>query len=62
MSRLKEKRGKKPFVYFPLYGCFLVTGSCEKEIEQYKGKMKQVFDMTDLGNLSYFIGMELLST
>lgn len=41
---------------------FLVTGSCAAEIEQFKENMKQIFDMTNLGKLGYFLRMEFLST
>lgn len=37
----------------------LVTGSNHAEIEEFKERMKSEFDMTDLGVLSYFLGMEL---
>lgn len=40
----------------------LVTGSCDTEIEQFKEKMKQVFEMTDLCKLAYFLSMEFLHT
>lgn len=37
----------------------LVTRSNHAEIEEFKERMKSEFDMTDLGVLSYFLGMEL---
>lgn len=40
----------------------LVTGSNHAEIEEFKERMKSEFDMTDLGVLSYFLGMEFLET
>nr|KYP46744.1 Retrovirus-related Pol polyprotein from transposon TNT 1-94 [Cajanus cajan] len=36
----------------------LITGSNIKMIEEFKRRMKVQFEMTDLGRLSYFIGME----
>ncbi|WJX39045.1 hypothetical protein P8452_26635 [Trifolium repens] len=38
----------------------LVTGSSSIEIENFKSQMKCEFEMTDLGKLTYFLGMELL--
>ena len=32
------------------------------EIEQFKNKLKAVFEMTDLGMLSYFLVMEFVYT
>jgi len=36
----------------------LVTGSNQSEIEKFKQTMKCEFEMTDLGRLSYFLGLE----
>jgi hypothetical protein len=36
-----------------------VTGSDVNEIEAFKSQMMNEFEMTDLGNLTYFLGMEL---
>lgn len=40
----------------------LITRSDQKEVEEFKLRMKSEFDMTDLGELSYFIGMEFVQT
>ncbi|XP_068480940.1 secreted RxLR effector protein 161-like [Phaseolus vulgaris] len=37
----------------------LVTGSNVEEINWFKLKMKKVFEMTDLGLMSYFLGIEI---
>ncbi|XP_034707553.1 uncharacterized mitochondrial protein AtMg00810-like [Vitis riparia] len=37
----------------------LVTGSNEKLVEEFKVEMLEVFEMTDLGLMSYFLGMEV---
>ncbi|KAF3667798.1 putative ribonuclease H protein-like, partial [Capsicum annuum] len=37
----------------------LVTGSNTKNIEDFKQEMMQAFEMTDLGLMSYFLGMEI---
>ncbi|XP_019429363.1 PREDICTED: uncharacterized protein LOC109336967 [Lupinus angustifolius] len=41
---------------------FLVTGSNLEGIEEFKNIMKEKFEMTDLGKLSYFLGMEFTYT
>ncbi|CAL0313968.1 unnamed protein product [Lupinus luteus] len=38
----------------------LITGCIEEEIDQLKGKLKMEFEMSDLGSLSYFLGMEFV--
>lgn len=40
----------------------LVTGSTIREIEEFKQDMKATFEMTDLGTLTYFLGMEFATT
>ena len=37
----------------------LVTGSNKTQIEEFKAEMLDVFEMTDLGLMSYFLGMEV---
>jgi len=38
----------------------LITGSSTSEIEKTKKKLKQEFEMTDLGELSFFLGMKFV--
>ena len=38
----------------------LVTGSKIKLIQRFKDEMEKIFEMTDLGVMEYFLGMELL--
>jgi hypothetical protein len=40
----------------------LVTGSDSNEIEKFKLTMSKEFEMTDLGKLSYFLGIEFVRT
>ncbi|XP_057443849.1 uncharacterized mitochondrial protein AtMg00810-like [Lotus japonicus] len=40
----------------------LVTGSKESEIHKFKEKMQLEFEMSDMGELSYFLGIEFLRT
>ncbi|OMO69325.1 Integrase, catalytic core [Corchorus capsularis] len=37
----------------------LVIGSNSELVQQFKSEMFEVFDMTDLGEMSYFLGMEI---
>lgn len=37
-----------------------ITGSCEKDIDQFKTKMKFLFEMNDLGKINYFLRVEFL--
>ena len=37
----------------------LVTGSNAGFVNKFKAKMEQVFEMTDLDEMSYFLGMEV---
>ena len=37
----------------------LVTGSNARFVNKFKAEMEQVFEMTDLGEMSYFLGMEV---
>ncbi|WVZ11324.1 hypothetical protein V8G54_015854 [Vigna mungo] len=37
----------------------LVTGSNEELVKKFKEDMKQIFEMTDLGEMAYFLGMEI---
>ncbi|KAD7117131.1 hypothetical protein E3N88_04399 [Mikania micrantha] len=37
----------------------IVTGSSERVIYEFKEKMKVVFEMSDLGKLSYYLGIEV---
>ncbi|XP_014522462.1 uncharacterized protein LOC106778966 [Vigna radiata var. radiata] len=38
----------------------IITGDSVDEIEKFKKRMKEEYEMTDLGSLSYFLGMEFL--
>lgn len=40
----------------------LVTNSNVDELKKFKSSMKNEFDMLDLGNLAYFLGMEIVNT
>ena len=53
----KNKRGR--FVIFVYVDDLLVIGSDEKLIEEFKAEMLKEFEMTVLGLMSYFLGMEV---
>jgi hypothetical protein len=38
----------------------LITGSDHDKIEKFKGRLKDEFEMSDLGRLNYFLGLEFL--
>ncbi|XP_022753639.1 uncharacterized protein LOC111301931 [Durio zibethinus] len=38
---------------------FLVTGSKSALVEDFKLQMQKIFEMTDMGEMSYFLGMEI---
>lgn len=59
-AALYVKKTSKEIMVVSLYvDDIIVTGSKIKEIEQFKEEMKNEFEMTDLGELSYFLGMEV---
>jgi len=37
----------------------LITGSSEKLIEEFKQDMMQAFEMSDLGLMTYFLGLDI---
>lgn len=36
----------------------MITVSCKKEIKDFKGDLSKEFEMSDLGNISHFLGIE----
>jgi hypothetical protein len=37
----------------------IITGSDDGEIARFKGEMKALFEMSDLGRLNYYLGIEV---
>jgi hypothetical protein len=37
----------------------IITGMEEREVEAFKAQMKKTFDMSDLGLLSFYLGVEV---
>ena len=38
----------------------LLTGSCLEDIKKFKEVLMNEFEMTDLGKMTYFLGMEIM--
>ena len=38
----------------------IIIGDCEEDIDHVKGLLKAEFDMKDLGELIYFLGIEVI--
>jgi hypothetical protein len=59
-STLYIKGDQANFIVISLYvDDLLVTGSNVELIQHFKEDMMQIFEMTDLGEMSYFLGMEV---
>lgn len=55
-----KKTGKGVLIVGVYVDDILVTGSSTKEIEDFKRKMGHKFDMSDLGELTYYLGIEVM--
>ena len=54
------RRSKSELLILCLYiDDLLITGSCKKEVENFKGDLNKEFEMSDLGDISYFFDVEL---
>ena len=52
------RRSNSKFLILCLYvDDLLITGSCKKEIEDFKGDLSKECEMYDLGDISYFLGI-----
>ena len=50
------RRRNSEFLILCLYvDDLLITCSCKKEIEDFKGGLRKEFEMSDLGEISYFL-------
>lgn len=59
-ATLYVKLASGDFIIVSIYvDDLLVTGANEKQIMEFKGEMLQMFEMTDLGLMSFFLGMEV---
>jgi len=58
-----KNQGGDNFMIVSLYvDDMIYTGSSLKLISEFKESMKRMFDMTDLGELKYFLGLEVSQT
>ncbi|XP_015161604.1 uncharacterized mitochondrial protein AtMg00810-like [Solanum tuberosum] len=57
---LYVKHNSSEILFISLYvDDLLITGHSEKLIDEFKQDMMQVFEMSDLGVMTYFLGMEI---
>ncbi|KAH9780091.1 hypothetical protein KPL71_007943 [Citrus sinensis] len=55
----QEEKADNEILVVSLYvDDLLVTGSSKKLIDRFKEEMKDVFEMTDLGRMTFFLGMQ----
>lgn len=57
---VKYKQGEILLSVYLYVDDLLITGESHLEIEDLKSTMKLNFEILDLGNLFYFLGMEFL--
>ncbi|GAU31071.1 hypothetical protein TSUD_322080 [Trifolium subterraneum] len=58
-----KKHDEKGLIVMCLYvDDLLITGSNDKYISEFKSDLKREFEMTDLGHMTYFLGIEFLRT
>ncbi|KAJ0941493.1 putative RNA-directed DNA polymerase [Helianthus annuus] len=55
----KLQKSKSDLIVGVYVDDLIVTGADETKIKEFKEKMKKVFDMSDLGKLSYYLGIEV---
>ena len=52
----------QPLIIFLYVDDMVVTGNQPKLIQSFKDEMNKVFEMTDLGVMKYFLGMEVMQS
>ena len=55
----KRSGGKAPLIIGVYVDDLIITGTCEEEITTFKEQMHHLFDMSDLGLLCYYLGIEV---
>lgn len=55
---VRENPGDAKIIICLYVDDLLITGSSQEEIDAFKKAMEIEFEMTDLGRLRYFLGME----
>ncbi|KAG8484776.1 hypothetical protein CXB51_021144 [Gossypium anomalum] len=59
---VKKSKDKTLLIVSIYVDDLLVTGSNDVLVNEFKAQMQEVFDMTDLGVMTYFLGMEVNQT
>lgn len=55
-----RRGGDKDFLLIGVYvDDLIITGACTNEIKSFKSQMQQLFKISDLGLLSYYLGVEV---
>ncbi|KAI3523596.1 hypothetical protein L1887_01838 [Cichorium endivia] len=54
-----KRKGENILIIGVYVDDLLVTGSCQKSIQAFKADMKAKFEMSDLGLLSFYLGIEV---
>ncbi|XP_039123310.1 secreted RxLR effector protein 161-like [Dioscorea cayenensis subsp. rotundata] len=54
-----KSSGSDMLIVLIYVGDILIIGNKEAEVEDIKGRMRSVFEMSDLGKMAYFLGMEV---
>ncbi|KAI3510533.1 hypothetical protein L1887_17599 [Cichorium endivia] len=54
-----KKKNDKLLIVGVYVDDLIVTGNCSDEVRFFKEQMKQEFEMSDLGSLSYYLGIEV---
>jgi Reverse transcriptase (RNA-dependent DNA polymerase) len=55
----RRKKGEESILVGVYVDDLLITGTCEAEIVKFKGEMMEKFKMSDLGLLTYYLGIEV---
>jgi Reverse transcriptase (RNA-dependent DNA polymerase) len=55
----RRKKGEESILVGVYVDDLLITGTCEAEIAKFKGEMMEKFKMSDLGLLTYYLGIEV---
>ncbi|KAG8492422.1 hypothetical protein CXB51_009695 [Gossypium anomalum] len=59
---VKKKQAETQLIVFLYVDDLLVTGGDRNMLADFKAKMKDTFEMSDLGQMIYFLGMEVQQT
>lgn len=57
---IKSEEGGKILIVSLYVDDLIFTGNCESMFVKFKNSMKHEFDMTDLGKMRYFLGVEVM--